>query len=121
MVPSVEAWIAGVTGLACCSSYRQDDVPVTTCGSFGFLPCVRAHSALVTKLHCPEVEVRNDDPIDHCCAVLCSRRRGVGIFSLARVAREPFDLVRDPLWVHAEITRSEEHTSELQSLRHLVC
>ena len=60
MVPgrtSVEAWIAEVSRLACCASYRQD-LHVPTCGSFGFLPCVRAHSALVTKLHCPEVEKR---------------------------------------------------------------
>src|ERR1017187_8510664 len=37
---------------------------------------------------CPDIEeeVRNDDPIDYCCAVVCTRWRRVGIFSLARVA-----------------------------------
>src|SRR5437899_6047478 len=27
----------------------------------------------------------------------------------------------DPIFLHSELDRSEEHTSELQSLRHLVC
>src|ERR1035441_10922033 len=30
-------------------------------------------------------------------------------------------LVQGPPGIHQEIVRSEEHTSELQSLRHLVC
>jgi hypothetical protein len=34
---------------------------------------------------------------NYCCAVVCTRWRGVGIFSLARVARGPFDPVRGPL------------------------
>src|ERR1035438_7813404 len=31
------------------------------------------------------------------------------------------DVAREPRWGRVEETRSEEHTSELQSLRHLVC
>src|SRR5258705_7906293 len=27
----------------------------------------------------------------------------------------------DPSWIYMDLPRSEEHTSELQSLRHLVC
>src|ERR1035438_489772 len=44
---------AAISRLACCSSCRQD-LQGPTCESFGFLPCVRAHSALVPKLHCPK-------------------------------------------------------------------
>src|ERR1035441_4256546 len=106
MVPggtSVEAWIAEVSRLACCASYRQD-LHVTTCGSFGFLPCVRAHSALVTKLHCPEVEVRNDDPIDHCCAVVCTRRGGGWVWcGRGRVPGGILNWARHPLWFRKEI------------------
>src|ERR1035441_4839656 len=52
------------------------------------LPCVRTHSALASKLLCPDIEeeVRNDDPIDYCCGVVCTRWWRVGIFPLARVA-----------------------------------
>jgi hypothetical protein len=43
--------------------------------------------------------VRNDDLIDYCCAVVCTRWRGGGIFSLARVAGGPSDLVRGLLHI----------------------
>src|SRR5438045_4876209 len=46
--------------------------------------------------------------------------------SRAGLARDPVERARSPRWrrrrdAGAFVTRSEEHTSELQSLRHLVC
>jgi hypothetical protein len=32
--------------------YGRQDLHITTCGSLGFLPCVRIHSTLVPNLHC---------------------------------------------------------------------
>src|ERR1039458_10712708 len=53
--------------------------------------------------------------------------RGFGTV-LAQPGREGFELfppIHSPRWMIADVldglTRSEEHTSELQSLRHLVC
>ena len=40
----------------------------------------------VPNLHCTGGEVRNDDPIDCFSSGVCTRWRGVGIFSLARVS-----------------------------------
>jgi hypothetical protein len=79
--------------------FDDDDGPVHN-GRFGLLPCVRTHSRFgpQTAQSWMEKRWKNDDPIDYCCAVVCTRWRGVGIFSLARVSpRGPFEPVRGPL------------------------
>src|SRR5262245_5781886 len=68
--------------------------------------------------------INNTDPGFH--HVMEDLERGLigGVLFLARNVQSKLDLetmVREVRQCHCSFTRSEEHTSELQSLRHLVC
>src|SRR2546425_8216571 len=55
---------------------------------------------------------------DHASAVYCMRNHAAFLFSSV-LSRNSLNALRQP--ISAQRTRSEEHTSELQSLAYLVC